>query len=157
LAYFLPYIPGTSRAVGQAKELCNTEDEVCYFNIAVCMHGSLAGKTTYGRISPLQKSTKSESLTNFSVLPSPTLPTSKSSKDRVTNVQRPSDRYCVRSLHARAAPLRSADRGTQPTSTQHRSASVALRTYGAHSCRSSSGTVPQYLAPLMPALRQGGT
>jgi hypothetical protein len=42
------------------------------------------------------------------------------------------------------------------TATRHRSASVALITYYAHGCRSSSGTVPQYLAPLMPALRQGG-
>ena len=92
LAYFLPYSPETTRAVGQAKELCNTEDEIWHFNIVVCMHGSLAGKTTHGKISPLQKSTKSESLTNFSVLPSPTLPTSRSSKVRVINVQRPSDR-----------------------------------------------------------------
>jgi hypothetical protein len=58
----------------------------------VYMHGSLAGKTTHGKISPWQKSTKSEGLTNFSVLPSPPLPTSKSLKVRVINVQRPSDR-----------------------------------------------------------------
>ena len=92
LVRFLPCIPGTRRAVGQTKELCNTEDKVCYFNIVVCMHGSLAGKTAYGKISPLQKSTRSESLTNFSVLPSPTLLISKSSRARVINVQRPSDR-----------------------------------------------------------------
>ena len=92
LVYFLPYISGTRRAVGQFKAPCNTEDKVCRFNTAVYMHGSLAGKITYGKISPWQKSTKSESLTNFSVLPSPTLPTSRSSKVRVINVQKSSDR-----------------------------------------------------------------
>ena len=98
LWYVFCLITGTRRTVGQAREFCNTEDEVCYFNTVVCMHGSLAGKTTHGKISPLQKSTKSESLTNFSVLPSPTLPTSELSKVRVINVQRLSDRYCVRNF-----------------------------------------------------------
>jgi hypothetical protein len=82
---FAPY-SRTRRMVGRTKELCNTEDKICYFIIVVCMHGSLPGKTAYGKISPLKKSTKSESLTNFSVLPSPTLLISKSLRVRVINV-----------------------------------------------------------------------
>src|SRR5215475_8381540 len=91
--------------MGSIKELCNTEDKVCYFNIAVCMHGSLAGKVTHGKSSPWQKSTKLESLTNFSVLPSPTLRTSESSKVRVISVQRPSNRYRVRSAAEKLASM----------------------------------------------------
>ena len=72
--------------VERTKELCDPKDIVCYFTIVVCMHGSLTGKTAYGKISPLKKSTKSESLTNFSVLPSPTLLISKSLRVRVINV-----------------------------------------------------------------------
>src|SRR5215475_13873685 len=73
------------------------------------MHGSLAGKTTHGKISPLQKSTKSEGLTNFSVLPSQTLPTSKSLRVRVINVQR---RLCTKNpvstlTHRSIRPFRS--------------------------------------------------
>jgi hypothetical protein len=97
LVRFLPCMPGTRRAVG-AKEFHNTAEKVCYFNIVVCMHGSLAGKTTHGKISPVQKSTRSEGIANFSVLPSLTLQTSKSSKVRVIDAQRPSNRYYVRNF-----------------------------------------------------------
>jgi hypothetical protein len=57
------------------------------------MHGSSAGKTMHGKISPLKKLTRSESSASFSVLPNqiPQIPlTSRLLKVRVIDVQRPS-------------------------------------------------------------------
>ena len=130
LVCFLPCIPGTRRTIG-AKEFHHTEEKVCYFNIVVCMHGSLAGKTTHGKISPVQKSTRSEGIANFSVLPSPTLPTSKSSKVRVIDVQRPSDRYYARNF---ICPLYTALRvpASLDLPIRHRDQQRTLVSYIAH-------------------------
>ena len=139
LVRFLPCIPGTRRAIG-AKEFHNTEEKVCYFNIVVCMHGSLAGKTTHGKISPVQKSTRSEGIANFSVLPSPILPTSKSSKVRVIDVQRPSDRYYARNF---ICPLCTAPCARRLASTfpyDVETSNVALVSYIAH-CRTGQKQV----------------
>ena len=82
---------------GWSQGIHNTEEGML---LQYCsLHARLfSWKTTNERF-PRAKINQIRGYSHFSVLPSPTLPTSKSSRVRVIDVQRPSDRYYASPPH----------------------------------------------------------